>query len=274
MYSGFGESTLPNCSNRKMKEDEKKRKCKVQNKKKKCKKIDWTVVVTEVVDSVENSNINTKSVETPDKSVSKREEDQDSAFESDEERDNSDIEDVKSNDQSSCHTRKSAITTFLPPKYLLRSWSDDGRKLSPKSRKVYHDSIDKDEETISVGDCAVFLSTGRPDRPYIGRIDSMWQTTAGTMRVQVMWFYHPAEVEGTAVGGGRVEDIKNVGALFSSNHYDENDVQTISHKCRVVQPAEFTSQVSNSTGLDLESNDLYFLAGEYDPVEGTIVFEQ
>ena len=102
----------------------------------------------------------------------------------------------------------------------------------------------------------------------------MWETTAGNMRVQVMWFYHPAEVEGTAVGGGRVEDIKREGALFSSSHYDENDVQTISHKCQVLPFADFKLLASRSGGLDLDSNDTYYLAGEYDPVVGTIVFQK
>ena len=40
-------------------------------------------------------------------------------------------------------------------------------------------------DTLSVGDCAVFLSTSRPDRPYIGRIHSLWQTGGGNMKVQV-----------------------------------------------------------------------------------------
>ena len=102
----------------------------------------------------------------------------------------------------------------------------------------------------------------------------MWQTAVGGMKVQVKWFYHQAEVEGTAVGGGRVEDIKTEGALFSSSHYDENDVQTISHKCQVLQFADYKFLVSTSGGLDLDSNDAYYLAGEYDPVVRTIVFQK
>ena len=34
----------------------------------------------------------------------------------------------------------------------------------PQARKLFHQAISKEEETIAVGDCAVFLSTGRPDR--------------------------------------------------------------------------------------------------------------
>lgn len=46
-----------------------------------------------------------------------------------------------------------------------------------------------------VGDSAVFLSTGRPDRPYIGRIEAMWELCS-TMVVKVKWFYHPEETVG------------------------------------------------------------------------------
>ena len=56
-----------------------------------------------------------------------------------------------------------------------------------------------------------------------------------TYQVQVRWFYHPAEVEGTAEGGGRVDDLlTQANALFSSSHADENDVQTISHRCSLL----------------------------------------
>lgn len=40
------------------------------------------------------------------------------------------------------------------------------------------------------------MSTGRPDRPYIGHIESMWETAANNMIVRVKWFYHPEETEG------------------------------------------------------------------------------
>lgn len=48
---------------------------------------------------------------------------------------------------------------------------------------------------FQVGDSAVFLSTGRPDRPYIGKIEAMWEA-CGTMVVKVKWFYHPEETVG------------------------------------------------------------------------------
>ena len=213
--------------------------------------------------------------------------DQDSAFESDGYKGDSDCE---TGNGASTARRRRGITSFLPPQHRLWRWADTGRKLSPKSRRVYHNVLvrggdhlsspvanqrpenspyrpirgQEDVETIAVGDCAVFLSTGRPDLPYIGRIHSMWQTGTGNMRVQVMWFYHPAEVEGTVLGGGSLESISQTeNALFSSGHSDENDVQTISHKCVV------TSEVEARTGFREEA-EVYSLVGEYDPIVGTV----
>lgn len=49
---------------------------------------------------------------------------------------------------------------------------------------------------MQVGECAIFLSTGRPHLPYIGRIESMWESWGGMMVVRVKWFYHPEETKG------------------------------------------------------------------------------
>jgi len=249
---------------------------------------EWSVVsVTEVSDntddlpiSISSNKIELSQLPGPDLPVPDRDDDQDSAFVSNGHGgDYSDFEDRESiNSQLrriSGNVDKSAITAFLPPQHLLWAWSDPGRKLTNKARKLYHQRVAKEEESLTVGDCAVFLSTGRPDRPYIGRIQSMWESWTGNMKVQVKWFYHAAETEGTAKGGGRVEDIKTPGALFESSHFDENDIQTISHKCEVLQFAEFVRRRGDgSVQIDVEdTDDLYYLAGEYDPVEGSIVFK-
>lgn len=63
-------------------------------------------------------------------------------------------------------------------------------------KKQFYKMIQRGKETIEVGDSAVFLSTGRPDRPYIGQISSMWKTNACNMIVRVKWFYHPEETQG------------------------------------------------------------------------------
>ena len=40
-----------------------------------------------------------------------------------------------------------------------------------KSKKMFYKGIQRGEHLLNVNDCAVFLSTGRSDRPYIGRIE-------------------------------------------------------------------------------------------------------
>merc|ERR1712061_410606 len=112
-------------------------KSKRDHQKHKFKKDDWTVVVTEVIDNVETAN-------NISDNIAAREEDQDSAFESDEERDDSNT------DKEEHAGPKSSIAAFLPAQHLLWCWADEGRKLSPKSRKVYHHTIERDGDRIHV----------------------------------------------------------------------------------------------------------------------------
>ena len=60
-------------------------------------------------------------------------------------------------------------------------------------------------EVLHVGDCAVFLSTARVDRPYIGKVETMWEGYGGSMMVKVKWFYHPEEIE---TAGSKRIDLK------------------------------------------------------------------
>ena len=71
-----------------------------------------------------------------------------------------------------------------------------------KAKKLFHRAIqrgggaDSDPpDVINVGDCAVFLSAARVDRPYIGRVELLWETHNGNMMTKVKWFYHPQEIE-------------------------------------------------------------------------------
>ena len=66
------------------------------------------------------------------------------------------------------------------------------------------------------------------------------------------------------------------GALFESPHEDENDVQTISHRCAVL---EF-NRYYNKFGSDskqyqsiYDNNDTYYLAGYYNPRNQSIKLE-
>lgn len=93
---------------------------------------------------------------------------------------------------------KSKMAAFLPARQLW-TWSGPGYKrpgAKGKSKKKFFKAITRGEEVINVGDSAVFLSTSVPERPYIGTIESMWETTSSSMVVKVKWYYHPEETQG------------------------------------------------------------------------------
>jgi len=56
------------------------------------------------------------------------------------------------------------------------------------------------------------------------------------------------------------------GALFESNHYDENDVQTISHRCDVLSFGKYLKEDHDT------DNDKYYLAGTHNAIEKTVQF--
>ncbi|XP_038633226.1 BAH and coiled-coil domain-containing protein 1 isoform X1 [Scyliorhinus canicula] len=157
------------------------------------------------------------------------------------------------------------ISSFLPARQLWK-WSGkptQRRGMKGKAKKLYYKAIVRGKETICIGDCAVFLSVGRPNLPYIGRIESMWESWGSNMVVKVKWFYHPEETK----LGKKCNDGKK--ALYQSCHEDENDVQTISHKCQVVSLEQYEQLIKTKKYQD--SQDLYYLAGTYDPTIGRIL---
>ena len=60
------------------------------------------------------------------------------------------------------------------------------------------------------------------------------------------------------------------GALYQSPHVDENDVQTISHKCYVLSYTEYRARRAH---LNDDNSGIYYLAGTYEPTIGMITFE-
>jgi len=159
------------------------------------------------------------------------------------------------------------ISSEILPKNAW-AWSDEGYKQSKRSRKVYHDIIEKDGETVVVGDAVLLHSSDSGDgKPYIGRVDRMWETGTGKKKVLIRWLYHADQVEGVVQGGGRVEQIKTKGALFESNHCDENFVCSIYKTCNILSLAEVRQSQENNEDL----SELYYLAGVYQPVQGNII---
>ncbi|XP_068161397.1 BAH and coiled-coil domain-containing protein 1 [Antennarius striatus] len=149
----------------------------------------------------------------------------------------------------------------------LWKWSGNPtqrRGLKGKARKLFYKAIVRGKETVRVGDCAVFLSPGRPQLPYVGRVESLWESWSSSMVVRVKWFYHPEETR----LGKRHRDGKN--ALYQSSHEDENDVQTISHRCQVISKTEYDHLMCERKPSNT-INDLFYLAGTYEPTTGQLI---
>ncbi|XP_031147134.1 BAH and coiled-coil domain-containing protein 1 isoform X2 [Sander lucioperca] len=158
------------------------------------------------------------------------------------------------------------MAPLLPGRQLWK-WSGNPtqrRGLKGKARKLFYKAIVRGKETVHVGDCAVFLSPGRPQLPYVGRVESLWESWSSSMVVRVKWFYHPEETR----LGRRHRDGKN--ALYQSSHEDENDVQTISHRCQVVSRAEYDHLMCERKPGSA-ADDLFYLAGTYEPTTGQLI---
>lgn len=86
---------------------------------------------------------------------------------------------------------------------------------------------------MRVGDCAVFLSAGRPNLPYVGQIENFWETWTSSMVVKVKWFYHPEETKmGKRHRDGKVSDEKNVIVLtltMTFNVWSKSDFNSTLH---------------------------------------------
>ncbi|EDO47932.1 predicted protein, partial [Nematostella vectensis] len=151
----------------------------------------------------------------------------------------------------------------------LWQWSGKStqNKRKGKGRKSFYKSIARGDETISVGECAVFTSNPSKSHnlPYVGKIESMWEGWNGCMVVKVRWYYHPEETK----QGRRPGDVQN--SLYRSTHVDENEIQTISHKCEVVSPEDYKERVTSQDTMATRSSSnerfgrLFCCTGSYDP---------
>lgn len=91
------------------------------------------------------------------------------------------------------------------------------RGMKGKARKLFYKAIVRGKEVVRIGDCAVFLSAGRPNLPYIGRIQSMWESWGSNMVVRVKWFYHPEETSpGKRLHEGQVSRVPRACAQWEA----------------------------------------------------------
>lgn len=58
--------------------------------------------------------------------------------------------------------------------------------------------------------------------------------------------------------------------MFESYHFDQNDVQTISHKCLVLSWSEYQKQLKDKSRMTecVDTSKIYYLAGDYEPLSG------
>jgi len=136
----------------------------------------------------------------------------------------------------------------------------------------------------------VFKSVGANTLPYIGEIQNMWEGAGGKMLVNVKWFYHPEELQDVKVSLPKHKVLQiSMSVCLSSNRYaclcscyqsvvawlqdiDENDIQTIRHKCEVVEHGDFLKRKLHlRSGDDRMKFSAFYLAGNYNAAKSKII---
>ncbi|KAK7919808.1 hypothetical protein WMY93_011092 [Mugilogobius chulae] len=170
-------------------------------------------------------------------------------------------------------------SSSAPAGRQLWKWSGNPtqrRGLKGKARKLFYKAIVRGKEMVRVGDCAVFLSPGRPSCP----MWAVWRAS-GSPGAPAWWSGSSGSTTQRKLASGRDIAMASVkedhslcaiiviyclcfcqNALYQSSHEDENDVQTISHRCQVVSRAEYDHLIRDRK---LGTNDLFYLAGTYEP---------
>lgn len=86
----------------------------------------------------------------------------------------------------------SPIARMLPNKCHWK-WASSSRV---SGGNQYFTAIRRGRETISIGDSVLFYSYRKPhEKPYIGKIVSLWLNQKSEMRVRSQWFYRPEELQ-------------------------------------------------------------------------------
>lgn len=86
----------------------------------------------------------------------------------------------------------SPIARMLPNKRHWK-WASSSRV---SGGNQYFTAIRRGRETINIGDSVLFYSYRKPhEKPYIGKIVSLWLNQKLEMRVRSQWFYRPEELQ-------------------------------------------------------------------------------
>lgn len=146
-----------------------------------------------------------------------------------------------------------------------RPWRFEGApKRSKRHGRTYRDnylSIRRGNEVIRVGDSAELMPRDESILPFVAKIDGLWATSRGEMRVRVRWYYRLVETEGEPYD---LKDGDN--ALFETDHFDENDVQSIYRSTKILSWTEYCQNYSGHVNRQSDRPKIFYLAGYYDPV--------
>ncbi|VDO91976.1 unnamed protein product [Soboliphyme baturini] len=141
----------------------------------------------------------------------------------------------------------------------LWKWCGSPVSQPPKSRKRFYLAVQQKDEIIQIGDCVEFFTTPQGKLPYVGIVQKLWSVSS-RMRVRVSWYYRALEIDVSS-------DVPyQENALYSSNHEDENEVNTISHKCLLLSLEDFRERKRSQKPME----DVFYLAGSYDHVNRVI----
>lgn len=146
-----------------------------------------------------------------------------------------------------------------------RPWVFEGPpKRSKRHGRTYRDnysSIRRGNEVIKVGDSAELMPRDESILPFIAKVDGLWATGRGEMRVRVRWYYRLIETEGEPY---ELKDGEN--ALFETDHFDENDVQSIYRSTKILSWTEYSKDHLGRVNKQTDRPKIFYLAGYYDPV--------
>jgi hypothetical protein len=137
-------------------------------------------------------------------------------------------------------------------------------KRSKRNGRTYRDTysaIRRGDEILSVGDSAELMPRDESILPFIAKIDGLWATSRGEMRVRVRWYYRLVETEGEPF---ELKDGEN--ALFETDHFDENDVQSIWRTTRILSWTDYSKDHMGHVNKPSDGPKIFYLAGYYDPV--------
>lgn len=146
-----------------------------------------------------------------------------------------------------------------------RPWMFEGPpKRNKRHGRTYRDNysaIRRGNEVLRIGDSAELMPRDESILPFIAKIDGLWATGRGEMRVRVRWYYRLIETEGEPY---KLKDGEN--ALFETDHFDENDVQSIYRSTQILSWTDYSKEHQGHDNKHVDKPKIFYLAGYYDPV--------